>query len=141
VRIGPINQVADKDYDVVVSIDVVEHVADPHEFVAHLARIARVGFFLTTPNWTASRCQWPYHLREFTPREFEQLLEPLGTVTLYKGTPNGCVVHPVRHPAAYHAFNALRTLWATAPAAGCVNRLLPAPYKIHSHNAAWVRLA
>src|SRR5438132_1922853 len=94
--------VKDKSYDVAVSVDVIEHVEDPEHFVCQLARIAREGFFVTTPNWTASRCRWPYHLREYTPREFEQVLSTVGRVTLFKGTPSGSTVHPVRHPWAYH---------------------------------------
>ena len=140
VQIVDVARIAARSYDVVVSIDVVEHVADPGAFVALLARIAREGVFLTTPNWTASRCRWPYHLREYTPREFEELLRPHGRVELYKGTPDGSAVYPVRLPAAYHAFNALRNRGATAFAARCVNRLLPAPCRIHSHNAAWLLL-
>ncbi|MGH9892702.1 MAG: class I SAM-dependent methyltransferase, partial [bacterium] len=63
----PIQDVAAKSYDIVTSIDVVEHVEEPEAFVRHLARIARKGIFIATPNWTASRCQWPFHLREYTP--------------------------------------------------------------------------
>jgi 2-polyprenyl-3-methyl-5-hydroxy-6-metoxy-1,4-benzoquinol methylase len=139
VRIAVVEEIADKSYDVVTSIDVVEHVQDPAAFVAHLARIAREGFFLTTPNWTASRCDWPFHLREYTPREFEQLLAGHGGVTLFKGTPQGVEVYEVRHRRAFYAFNDLRTWPPTSFVARCINRLVPAPCKIHSHIAAWVR--
>src|SRR5207248_2271964 len=98
------------------------------------------GFFLTTPNWTCSRCVWPFHLREYTPREFRLLLEPLGKVSLFKGTCSGSVIHPVRHPRAYDRLNDLRNWGPTAFATRCLNRLLPSKFKIHSSNAAWVRL-
>jgi SAM-dependent methyltransferase len=140
VHIVPTQELADKSYDVTVSIDVLEHVEDPPGFLADLARIARRGFFLSTPNWTASRCQWPYHLREYTPEEFERLLEPFGEVTLYKGTCSGDEVYPVRHRRAYHRLNDLRNWGPTSLTARCVNRLLPPGRRIHSSNAAWVGL-
>jgi len=135
-----IAEVEDKSYDVLVSIDVIEHVENPELFLAQLERVARFGFFLSTPNWTASRCQWPYHLREYTPREFETLLRPFGKVQLLKGTCSGSEVYPVRHNGCYHTLNALRNFLPTAFPARCLNRLLPAPLKIHSSNGAWVEV-
>jgi 2-polyprenyl-3-methyl-5-hydroxy-6-metoxy-1,4-benzoquinol methylase len=141
VRIGPLTEVAAKSFDVVVSIDVIEHVDDPSAFLGQLVRVAREGIFLSTPNWTASRCRWPFHLREYTPREFELLLAPFGTVTLFKGTPDGRVVHPVGSRFGYYLFNDLRNWPPSAIPTRCLNYLLPSRFKIHSHNAAWMRLA
>ena len=138
VKITDLAGIPDKSYDVVTTIDVVEHVQTPEQFVRDLARIARLGFFLTTPNWTASRCEWPYHLREYTPREFSQLLEPCGHVTLFKGESTGLVVHEVRFPRALYLFNDLRTWPVTAFGARCFNRVVPGQFKIFSHLAAWV---
>ncbi len=140
VQIISVEDMPSKSYDVVVSIDVIEHVPDPEGFMAHIVRIARQGAFLTTPNWTASRCQWPFHLREYTPLEFEQLLACHGEVTLYKGTPQGFTAYPVRHRRAYHAFNGLRNWWPTNFAARCINNVLPNRFRIHSHNAGWISL-
>jgi 2-polyprenyl-3-methyl-5-hydroxy-6-metoxy-1,4-benzoquinol methylase len=140
VHIKPVEEIPDKSYDVVTSIDVIEHVEDPAGFLAQLARIARTGLFLTTPNWTASRCTWPYHLREYTPAQFEDLLAAAGRVTLFKGTPSGSLAYPVRYRSAYHALNALRSWAPTAFATRCLNHLLPVPCRIHSHIAAWVAL-
>jgi 2-polyprenyl-3-methyl-5-hydroxy-6-metoxy-1,4-benzoquinol methylase len=129
-----------KSYDVVVTIDVLEHVEDAERFVKDCARIAREGVFLSTPNWTASRCHWPFHFREYTPREFERLLQPYGEVLLFKGTSSGDEVYAIRHRRAHHLLNALRNFQATAFPARVVNRLLPRQSRIHSSNAAWVRL-
>ena len=73
IHIVSIDEIPDRSCDVVTSIDVIEHIEDDGWFVRSLARIARQGIFVTTPNWTASRCQWPYHLREYTPRQLERL--------------------------------------------------------------------
>jgi SAM-dependent methyltransferase len=140
IQIGPLEDIDDKSYDVVVSIDVVEHIEDDTAFLNQLARIAREGIFLTTPNWTAGRCTWPYHIREYTPRQFEALLGRVGEVTLYKGIPSGDLVFPVRHPRAYHRLNSLRVWKPTSLFTMCLNHLLPVRCRIHSHNAAWVRL-
>jgi hypothetical protein len=140
VRIVGIDEIADRSYDVVTSIDVIEHVEEPEAFASRLAAIAREAVFLTTPNWTAGRCLWPYHLREYTPVELERLLQGLGAVSLFKGTPSGSRVFPVLHRRAFHGFNALRNWGPTSFAARCVNSAVPDGYKIQSHLAALVRL-
>jgi hypothetical protein len=140
VRIARVEELGEKCYDVVTSIDVIEHVADPGAFAARLTAIAREAVFLTNPNWTASRCRWPYHLREYTPIELELLLDGLGEVSLFKGTPSGSRVFPVRRRRAYHALNGLRNWGPTGFAARCLNFAIPDRFKIHSHIAALVEV-
>jgi len=140
VLVQDIGDFSDKSFDVVTFFDVVEHVEDPLGLVAHCARIARIGFFLTTPNWTASRCRWPYHLREYKPQELEYLLCGFGKVTLYKGTPGGDKVYAVRHRWPYYYMNDFRTWLPTSLVTRCLNRILPSPCRIHSHLGAWVAL-
>lgn len=140
VRIGPLEAISNKSYDVVVSIDVVEHVEDPSSFLGQLNRIARKGMFLTTPNWTASRCKWPFHLREYTPKEFYEELCRHGIVTLFKGTSDGSEVYPIEHPGVYFLQNRLRVHPMTALPTRCLNVILPPHFRIHSSNAAWVSL-
>lgn len=101
VFIGSLSEIPSQSVDVVTSIDVIEHVEDPEGFIRELMRIARVGAFLSTPNWTGSRCQWPYHLREYTPREWYDLLRPLGKCEFYKGTPSGSEVYLIKHERAF----------------------------------------
>lgn len=140
VLIGSLASIPSKSYDAVTSIDVIEHVEDDRTFVAELCRIGRESVFVTTPNWTITRCQWPYHLREYTTEELEELFEPFGRITLYKGNSSGSAVYPVRHVSLYHWANSLRSGTGTAFATRCVNRLLPPGWRIHGHNAALVNL-
>jgi SAM-dependent methyltransferase len=136
----PIAEIPDRSYDVVVSIDVIEHVEDPPSFLGDCARIACEGFFLSTPNWSASRCAWPYHLREYTPEQFEDLLKPYGDVTLFKGDSPGDEVYPIQHRWIHHRFNDMRNWDPTYLPSRVINRLLPRRYRIFSSNAAWVKL-
>jgi len=138
--IQPLSQMRSKSYDIVTTIDVIEHVEDPQDFLQNIARIARQGFFLSTPNWTASHCEWPFHLREYTPREFYDLLSQFGHVDLYKGSSDGAIVVPVRHRSAYLALNDFRNQPTTAFLTRCLNRLLSPTAKIHNHSGAWVAL-
>lgn len=140
IYIGPLDQIPSKSYDVVTSFDVIEHVEDDAGFIRQLARIARRGLFLTTPNWTTGRCRWPYHIREYTPQQWLAMLTPVGDVTLYKGSSNGAAVYPVVHRDAYFMFNSLRTWPLTSFPTRCWNRAIPHSWRIQSHNAAWVVL-
>lgn len=138
--IVPLHDIPAKSFDVVTSIDVIEHVEDDKGFLAQLCRIAREAVFVTTPNWTISRCQWPYHLREYTPRELELMLEPYGTVRLFKGNGPGSIVYPVRYPTSYHVTNMLRAARLSAFPTRCINHVLPESWRILGHNAALLTL-
>lgn len=131
----------DNSYEVVTCIDVLEHVEDDLNFVGQLARVASERIFLTTPNWTASRCKWRYHIREYTPRQLSQLLSPLGNVCPFKGTSSGDLVYPVKHPLAYNLVNDARAWWPTAFITKCARIILPDSMRIHSHIAVLVDIA
>lgn len=140
IAITTLDQIASKSVDVVTSVDVIEHVEDDHGFARELCRIARESVFVTTPNWTITRCEWPYHLREYTPEELEAMFAPYGEVSLYKGNAAGTMVYPVKHPRQYHRANHLRAHSLTAFPTRCVNRLLPESWRILGHNAVLVKL-
>lgn len=128
----------DNSYEVVTCVDVLEHVDDDLDFVGHLARVASEQVFLTTPNWTASRCEWPYHVREYTPRQLTQLLSPLGKVHTFKGTSSGDLVYPVKYPLIYDLLNDARAWWPTAFITKCIRIVSPDSMRIQSHVAALV---
>lgn len=63
-------------FDVVTSFQVVEHLADPHRYLAEIARVlAPDGVVLiSTPNILQSDRENPYHLHEYEPAELEAAL-------------------------------------------------------------------
>jgi 2-polyprenyl-3-methyl-5-hydroxy-6-metoxy-1,4-benzoquinol methylase len=136
VHVGPLSELPSKSVDVVVSIDVIEHIADDVGFVRELARLAREHVILTTPNWTAGRGAWPYHVREYTPAHLRAVCGSVGAVRLWKGTPEGREQYAISRPAANHWLNVARVSPATAAMTRALNFVLPARAKIHSHLAA-----
>lgn len=140
VFVGPLEELEAKSFDVVTCMDVIEHVEDDRNFAAQLCRVAREHVFVSTPNWTITRCQWPYHIREYTPRELVDLFAPYGKVELFKGNSSGRMVFPVRHPALYHLANDLRASWFASIPTRAVNKVLPDRCRILGHNAILVTL-
>lgn len=55
VHIGTLEEIPDNSFDVITSIDVIEHVEDVDGYLGQLSRIARNGFFLSTPNCSYKR--------------------------------------------------------------------------------------
>jgi hypothetical protein len=138
VFIGSLSKIPSGAVEIVTSIDVVEHVEEPEAFVSDLVRVASVGVFLTTPNWTAGRCLWPYHLREYTPGEFYSLLRPYGRCRFFKGTPSGSEVYPIENERLFQLLNSLRVWPLTSFPTRCLNFVLPKHMKISNHLAAWI---
>jgi SAM-dependent methyltransferase len=75
---------ADKSFDVVTCVEVLEHVPDYEAFVRELARVARRCVFITTPNrrpeYTLAdgRPRNYWHLREWSQPELDAILRGLG---------------------------------------------------------------
>jgi len=128
-----ISDMASKGFDSLVCIDVIEHVEDDNTFIDNLARVARRQILLSTPNYTASRCQWPYHVREYMPHELFNLFAPKGKVEMYKGPQYGDIRHRVRHYDAYVLLNKLRVNPVTGFPARVFNKMLPDRARIQSH--------
>lgn len=141
VIVASLESIPNKSFDAVTCIDVIEHVEDDRAFVADLCRIARENVFVTTPNWTITRCEWPYHIREYTPRELEALFKPFGQLQLIKGNSSGSTVHPVHYPALYHLANSFRCGRYTSFVTRGINKLMPSSWRIHGHNAVLIHLA
>jgi hypothetical protein len=141
IDITTLDRYASSSFDVVSSVDVIEHVEDDQCFLADLVRISRQRVVITTPNWTAGRCSWPYHVREYTPRQLRRLGESYGSCQLWKGTPDGSQRFPIRYRAANNAFNALRATPGCSSVTRVLNNLVPQHARIHSHLALVIDLA
>lgn len=66
----------DKSFDLAVSFEVVEHLANPDKFLKEVKRITkpRSYFILSTPNTKKSKYGSPYHKKEY---EYDELLKLL----------------------------------------------------------------
>lgn len=139
--IGKIEQIKDKSFDVVISIDVVEHVPDDRNFVINLARIARKTLFLTTPLSALGREIWPYHIREYRPKELIDLVSDLGNVMYYKGTPSGSEIYPLKNMDFFWITDRLINNSITNIPFRAVQKLLPKKLRYNAHHAVKIDLA
>ncbi|MFI3303530.1 MAG: methyltransferase domain-containing protein [Rikenellaceae bacterium] len=66
----------DASFDRVVSFQVIEHIEMDTEFVAEVYRVLKPGglFIVSTPNAPMSLTRNPWHVREYTAKEFKALL-------------------------------------------------------------------
>jgi SAM-dependent methyltransferase len=70
-------------FDVVVSMETIEHIPAPERFLKEVSRVLRPGglLLLSTPNGlvtnpTGGRPENPFHVREFTPHALQDLVGP-----------------------------------------------------------------
>jgi hypothetical protein len=139
IEIKDLADVPDKSTDVSVCVDVIEHVEDDLEFVRQIVRVSRKLVFVSTPNYTASRNAWPYHVREYTPRQFERLFSPYGAVRVFGGESSGEVVSEISARSKYYFLNDLYCRDATLWPARILRRLLLT--RIWPHQAAILSLS
>lgn len=74
-NIPPLSGLADNAFDVVISFQVIEHIKDDSLFIQEIYRVLKPGgtALLTTPNRKLSLTRNPWHIREYTASELEQL--------------------------------------------------------------------
>lgn len=65
-----------KQYDVVIAVEVIEHVANPVQALANLIAAATETVWVSTPNGRGKDCppDNPYHVYEYAPDEFVSML-------------------------------------------------------------------
>jgi SAM-dependent methyltransferase len=124
IRNQSICELPSKSFDLVVCIDVIEHVEDDKTFVKQLARVARKGFLISTPNFAVSRNKWPYHVREYIPYELEHLVSAFGKLAVYGGDSHGNIRQEIRRRRTYYFLNFLYSFWPTLPLGKILKRLL-----------------
>ncbi len=66
-------------FDFVISFQVIEHISQDDLFIQEIKRVLKPGgkVILTTPNRLMSLTRNPWHVREYTHLELENLLKPL----------------------------------------------------------------
>lgn len=141
ILIGGLEELPAKSYDVVVSIDVIEHVGDDEAFLCHLSRIAKEMVFLTTPLSVHGRARWPYHVREYRAQEFLRIVRPFGDVTYYVGTSSGSQIFEVSHMAYFRLIDGLINSPLFNLPVRAAQKLLPRRLRYHAHQAALIRIA
>lgn len=121
----------DASFDLVTSIEVIEHLHDYERYVAEMRRVVRDGgmLILSTPNKliTSPRpgMMWPYHIHEFYPDELYGLLgryfthvERWGlTIPVYEQHPLRRLMHrlaPVFKPILPHSLRTRSLPWLQA---------------------------
>ncbi len=91
---------ADQAFDVVVCVDVIEHVPDERALLLEMLRVARRLVLVSTPNRRPEftrpngRPRNPWHFREWTFEEFDQILSRLSGVRIEWN----CLDGPTRGP-------------------------------------------
>lgn len=136
-----IADIESKSVDTIVCIDVLEHVEDDIAFIENLSRTAKDQILLSTPNYAASFCKWPYHIREYLPHELYKLFLRHGEVRIYKGSQLGDIRYEVKNINSYFLLNKLRCDSITGFVTRIYNKLLPESHRIHSHTFLRVKLS
>lgn len=75
--IPPLN-FQDKIFDSVISFQVIEHIKDDAKYLEEIARVLKPGgtALITTPNIKKSLSRNPWHIREYTAEQLEDLCKP-----------------------------------------------------------------
>jgi ubiquinone/menaquinone biosynthesis C-methylase UbiE len=75
--VPPFVGVESNQFDFVVSLQVIEHIEDDHNFLKEIYRVLKKGgkAIISTPNIALSLTRNPWHVREYTAQELENLLK------------------------------------------------------------------
>ncbi len=75
-NVPPLTGLEDDSFDFVVSFQVIEHIKNDIEFIKEIHRVLKPGgkFIHTTPNIKMSLTRNPWHIREYTVQELNDLL-------------------------------------------------------------------
>ncbi len=69
--------------DTIISLETIEHLAEPAKFVHHLSsQLIKGGRFIASAPVTPSMDANPYHLQDFNPRSFRKLFTDAGLVEI-----------------------------------------------------------
>lgn len=79
-KVPPLTDLSSTSYDCVVSFQVIEHIAKDFDMLSEIYRVLRPGgkLIISTPNRDMSLTRNPWHVREYSPDEFKNLLASIG---------------------------------------------------------------
>lgn len=136
----PLSEFDGDSYDIITAIDVIEHVEDDQAFLRDVCRVARKLVVITTPLWNFRRDFWPFHIREYTFREFHSLALPFGDCTFYQGTGPGSEVYAVEDfERAFWLERMINNELTNLPIRA-VQKLIPRTRRHGGHQAVLIRL-
>jgi SAM-dependent methyltransferase len=74
-NLPPLKNLPDNSYDTVVSFQVIEHIQKDKDYLKEIARVLKPGgiAYITTPNRPMSLSRNPWHVREYTGPELENI--------------------------------------------------------------------
>jgi len=86
-NVPPLYNIADNSVDFVVTFQVIEHIQNDKKFVEEIYRVLKKDgkMILTTPNILMSLSRNPWHFREYTPFEMNEILKTSFTNIQVKG--------------------------------------------------------
>lgn len=72
-----LRNIKDESVDTVICFQVIEHIKEDHRLMKEIRRVLRPGgcLVMTTPNKLTSLTRNPFHVREYTPREMQALVQ------------------------------------------------------------------
>lgn len=85
--IPPMKQIGDNTFDTVVSFQVIEHIKNDRMFLEEIHRVLKPGgkALITTPNIKKTLTRNPWHIREYTAEELQQLASDIFPNVTMKG--------------------------------------------------------
>ncbi len=74
--VPPLTGIEDQQIDVVVCFQVIEHIKNDRLLLSEIKRVLRPGgrLYMTTPNIKMTLTRNPWHIREYTPQAFKELI-------------------------------------------------------------------
>ena len=83
----PLNSIEDNSFDTIVSFQVIEHISNDKLFIEEIYRILKPGgkALISTPNIKMTLTRNPWHIREYTSRQLQELAKKVFKKIIMKG--------------------------------------------------------